>query len=73
MPKIHVTQAFTLTDADGKAERFAVGIHSVSKEVAEHPYVGYHLAPADPADVAKAERAAKKAAAEQPAQLPDAE
>lgn len=68
MPKVHVIQSFTLTHADGTAERFAVGIHSVSKEVAEHPYTGYHLAPADPADVAKAEKAeAKRAAAEKEA------
>ena len=64
MPKIQVTQAFTFTDKHGVAEHFAVGQHSVSKEVAEHPYTAYHIAPADPADVAKA---AKKAAAEKDA------
>lgn len=66
MPKIQVAQAFTFTDKDGVAERFEVGQHSVSKEVAEHPYVGYHLAPVDPVDATKAEKAeAKRLAAEE--------
>lgn len=46
MPKIQVAQAFTFTDSKGVAERFAVGLHSVSKEVADHPYTAHHLAAA---------------------------
>lgn len=49
MPKIQVAQAFTFTDKHGVAERFEVGQHNVSREVAEHPYTGFHLAPIDAA------------------------
>lgn len=61
MPKIQVAKAFTFTDKNGKAERFEIGQHTVSNDVANHPYVGFHLAPVDPADAARAD---KKAAAE---------
>jgi len=58
--RIIVNKAFTLTTKDGKRHEFAVGVHDVSKDVAEHWYTKAHAEPAGEANGSKEEDKSKK-------------
>lgn len=51
MVSITVTKAFTLSLAAGLKRAFAIGVHEVESEIAEHWYVKAHIDPSATKDV----------------------